>query len=589
MRTETPSSGWQLWIGATASYLLIIFILCSGNQMVGFPVHHDDFTTLGADLGWYWLWPRPVFFAVSVALGTAGISVLYVSLHLFVIAYATLSLLLLRKLLDAPHLPLFYSVFLAAATLSFERTVEYSKYAGLLTNLLSGTLGVAAMYLMVSSFAEDSNRSRLRWWRFIGAWGLAVLSFWSKEDFVLPTVVLALYLAWERVRQPRTRAAWWVVLAAGVLLLAGALVLYNHVVQSVYTQSGGGPYKPDFSLVSVCRTSAAYILATPVAIMATLLQASTLVWNAVTGSPVRWSRMLLYHALIALLVLPYACLPLHIAPYYSQNWIVWQIGGALLLLWRIGQRPSLRWVFVLAAVVCVYVGQPGRKDTVRWYLNTGQVNRNIVATLLARAKDLRPYRQIVVEGAPSHGPWFGNTGRFLARLGLDHQWIVRVPKEGEYYRQLTQLLGGSELGSIRTVATEAEPLPVGLPIVHLSLDGTGVVDLPSVSPDSSMADFSGPRIQGLYPATAVAGLEFSPQPGGHSAIAVTGSNYLPGATVLFNGQPLETTYGNATLLSAIVPKELTLHAAAVGVTIRNPDVRSSTRAWFQIAPASDGR
>jgi hypothetical protein len=588
MRTKAPSSGWQWWAATTAAYLLIVFFLCPGNRLVAFPVHHDDFTILEGNLGWYWLWPRPVSFAVSAALGAAGIPTLYVSLHLFVIAYATLSLLLLGKLIDAPRLPLLFLVFLAAATLSFEKTVEYSKYAGSL--MLSGTLAVAAMYLMVSARGEVSNRSRLRWWGLLaGAWGLVGLSFWSKEDFVVPTVVLALYLAWESVRQPRTGTAWWLVLAAGVLLLGGVLVAYNYSVQSVFTQSGTGLYKPDFSPGSIYRTGVAYFTATPVAILATFLQASTLVWNAVTGSPIRWSRLLLYHALGAALVLPYACLPQHIDAYYSQNWIVWQIGGALLLLSKIGDRPSVRWVSVLVALACVYIGQPGRLDIVQSYLKAGQVNRNIVTTLRAHAQDLRPYREIVVEGAPWTGPWFGNTGRYLARCGLDHEWIVRVPKDGRYYHQLTHFIGRTNFGSIRTVAAEAEPLPAGLPIVRLSPDGTGVVDLPNVSPGSSMADCSKPGVERLFPESVVAGSEFNPQRGGRSAIAVAGSNFSPGAAVLFNGRPLETTYGNSKLLSAIVPKELTSRASTVGVTIRNPDGCSSTSVPFEIAPPSGDR
>jgi hypothetical protein len=588
MRTKVTSSDWQLWAGAAAAYFLIFFILCPGNHVAAFPVHHDDFTTLGNDLGWYWLWPRPVFFAVSVALGVAGASLLYVSLHLFVIAYAALSLLLLRKLLDAPRMPLLFSVLLAAATLSFEKTVEYTKYAGLLTNLLSGTLGVAAMCLMASASEESSARSRRRWWSLLSIWGLLVLSFWSKEDFVAPAAALALYLAWEAVRR-RTGAIWWLVLAAGVILAAGGLVAYNHMVQSPYTQSGAGTYKPDFSPVSISRTGAVYLLETPLAILATLLQASTLVWKATIGSPIRWSRLLLYHALVAALVLPYACLPRHVALYYSQNWIVWQIGGALILLWKMGDRPLVRWAFALVALACVFISQPGRRSTVQWYLEAAQVNGNIMQTLRAHAADLRPYREIVVEGAPAHGPWFGNTGRYLARCGLDQQWIVRVPKEGEYYRESTQLLGRPDMGSIRTVAAETEPPPAGLPIVRLSPDGRGIVDLPGVPRSSSMADSWEPRIGRLYPANAAAGLAFNRQPDGRNAIAVAGSNFSPGATVLFDGRPLETTYGNSALLSAIVPKELTVRASTIAVTIRNPDGRSSTPAPFEIAPPSGGQ
>ena len=134
-----------------------------------------------------------------------------------------------------------------------------------------------------------------------------------------------------------------------------------------------------------------------------------------------------------------------------------------------------------------------------------------------------------------------------------------------------------------------QSLPAGLPIVRLSPDGTGVVGLPNVYPGISMADSSEPRIERLYPANAVAGSEFNPQPGGHNAIAVAGSNFSPGATVLFDARPLETTYGRSTFLSAIVPKELTSRASTVAVTIRNPDGRSSPSVPFDVTPRSGGR
>jgi hypothetical protein len=478
MQTEAISGSWRWWIAAAAAYCVIVFVLCPGNGLVGFPVHHDDFTTLGAEPGLFWRWPRPVFFAVSVGIGAGGITVLYASLHLFVIAYAALSLLLLARLLDIPRVPLPYAVLVAAGALSIESVIEYSKYAGMLTNLLSGNFAVAAMCLMV--FAQGEGR-RPPWWSLPAIWVLAGLSFFSKEDFAVCTALMALFLAWEGARQARPRAVWGVALTAGIVLLGAGVAAYNLAIGSVYTQSGTGPYKSAFDPVSMYRTASSYFLATPITMLALSLQVLTLLGNLAAGSPVRWSRLLLYQALVLALVLPYSCLPRHTAGYYAVNWVVWQIGGALLVLWKMGDRRLWRAAFVVIPLVCLYVSQPARRGLVQWYLRAAGVNRNIMSTLSAHAEQLRPYRLVVVEGAPPSGPWFGNAGRYLARCGLDHQWIVRGPKEGEYYRQVTKFLGMYEFGSIRTVAAEEWPMPAA-PLVRLNADGTGVVEFPGASP-----------------------------------------------------------------------------------------------------------
>ncbi len=86
---------------------------------------------------------------------------------------------------------------------------------------------------------------------------------------------------------------------------------------------------------------------------------------------------------------------------------------------------------------------------------------------------------MAVEGAPIYGPWFGNSGEFLKnRLQLDHVWLVRVPKDGPYWRASWALLGTDILGDIKTVAAETEPVSPDMPLVKLSADGAATVDYP---------------------------------------------------------------------------------------------------------------
>ena len=42
-------SSWAELVGVLAAYILIVFVLCPENSLVGFPVHRDDFSLLSWD------------------------------------------------------------------------------------------------------------------------------------------------------------------------------------------------------------------------------------------------------------------------------------------------------------------------------------------------------------------------------------------------------------------------------------------------------------------------------------------------------------------------------------------------------------
>ena len=84
-----------------------------------------------------------------------------------------------------------------------------------------------------------------------------------------------------------------------------------------------------------------------------------------------------------------------------------------------------------------------------------------------------------------------------------------------------------------------------------------------------------PVIDRLYPASTIAGRGFNIQPAGESAIAVTGSNFIPGIKILFGTKELETVYGNMNSLSAWVPAALFATPGTTEVKVRNPDGKLS--------------
>ena len=276
-------------------------------------------------------------------------------------------------------------------------------------------------------------------------------------------------------------------------------------------------------------------------------------------------------------MLPYCLLPQHTAFYYVFNWVVWQIGAALILLWNVSDRVAVRWAVASIAVLCIAIGQPGRRNIAEWYRNAGQVNRNIVATLGKNAEALRPFPTVVIEGAPFLSP-FESDGRFLSmRYGLDHDWIVRVPRDSDTYRA-TQQLRAQTLGRVQTVAMEEVPRPNAAPVLRLSPDGTGVLELPN----AVIKEADRIRINKIYPDSTVAGVRFQIQPNGQSAIAVEGINFQSGAIVLFNGRDLKTTYGNSGFISALVPDDSISHVGAFKLRVRNANGDASNEIDFHV-------
>lgn len=87
--------------------------------------------------------------------------------------------------------------------------------------------------------------------------------------------------------------------------------------------------------------------------------------------------------------------------------------------------------------------------------------------------------------------------------------------------------------------------------------------------DSNSADFTitsqnpVPSIDNLDPSSAAVG-------GQDFTLAVVGSNFVTGATVKFNGSPLETTFDSDSQLTATVPASAITTASTVPVVVTNP-------------------
>ena len=84
-----------------------------------------------------------------------------------------------------------------------------------------------------------------------------------------------------------------------------------------------------------------------------------------------------------------------------------------------------------------------------------------------------------------------------------------------------------------------------------------------------------PEIGQLYPAEYQAGKPFNQQPGGASALGVTGRNFLPDPVIEINGEATVTAFGGPEQLSALVPDKLIQKPGRLKITVRNRDGKVS--------------
>jgi hypothetical protein len=425
---------WRLFFVAflilTLTYCVTDFLLIPANRLELHPLHHDDYTNLGLSLNA--IKPRPPRPASTLAialLATAGTRAYYIALNFLTIVYPALVILFLARLFGRDPSPL-ATCAAAAFLFSFPTSVEWAKYTGLMTNLLSGIFGVLALLCIHCGLAGERRNRTL-------AAGVVfyAISIFCKEDFALPVVILIGFYLTERNTRVRRRAA--LVLGAAVACML-ALFHYNSGVLDSFTRlATSGPYQTRFTPISVVSTFFRYLTLTRFLVAALIILVVTAVATAVT---LRESRrpILLAFSMIGSLIVPYSVLPNHIAFYYPYGWLAWMAGviGICLtvLAARIPGRALLYSSFALLALLAVWQTQPERKAIVHWYNRESDRNERITQTLMANRAALASLDVVGVVGIAGLSPWSHSSGNYLrTRLHLDNRWIVFVPGNDMFY------------------------------------------------------------------------------------------------------------------------------------------------------------
>src|SRR5204862_8143989 len=92
---------------------------------------------------------------------------------------------------------------------------------------------------------------------------------------------------------------------------------------------------------------------------------------------------------------------------------------------------------------------------------------------------------------------------------------------------------------------------------------------------------SAPALASLTPNSATAG-------GPAFTLTANGTNFVTGATVLWNGAARTTTFVSSTRVTASIPASDIAAAGSVPVSVRNPDGQTSGSQTFTINPSGGG-
>jgi hypothetical protein len=107
---------------------------------------------------------------------------------------------------------------------------------------------------------------------------------------------------------------------------------------------------------------------------------------------------------------------------------------------------------------------------------------------------------------------------------------------------------------------------------------------------NAVAQVSWTGSAGPAPAPTIATLTPSSATAGGPAFTLTadGSNFVSGATILWNGSARTTTFVSATRVTASIPAPDIAAAGSVSVSVRNPDGQASSPQTFTINPVGGG-
>lgn len=426
----------------SAVFYLMAYYSLSNYLPNSIPVHHDDYTNYSSAFGGLaWSWIRPLSTWLIFVFSWLGPDWLIWAVRALTVTYVFLCWKILIEVLQPRPYWITLVVF-TMASLSSPIVAEYARYTGMVTHMMSGCLGLAAVYFLFKDDREDSDI-----WLYVSVM-LLVLSALAKEDFILFYVFSFAYVLFSSKKSIKKRAiigfiglAMTLIMVTGAKLLAASSFLGTSEAQSSYFL--------DTSPTSVATTVWRYLMGAghPAMKVHGEIIAAAMIFSSILALILilrdRAIPKTLYFAGAALtLIAPYSVLPNHVNAYYELIWLPFIIGAAYValaeLINRCAATPRSGYLACAAlAALCVplnVVDAAGRASVAHWYDAVGSDNAKVFKQLEDNSLAINSAPAVCVYGANAFSPWYMHNGQYLEMImGLHTVWHIVIDKSSTLY------------------------------------------------------------------------------------------------------------------------------------------------------------
>jgi len=406
------------------------------------PVHHDDYTnysSVGSGLVWSWI--RPLSAWLIFVLSSLGPDWLIWTVRILSATYIFLCWKIVVELVQPRQYWISLAMF-AMASLSSPIVAEYARYTGMVTHLMSGSLGLAAVFFLFKDDREENDN-----WLYVSLI-LLFLSALAKEDFILFYVFSFVYVLFKSKNAIQRRILiGFIGSSVSLMAVVGAKVLAGSTFLGVSDEQS--TYFINTAPASVVTTVWRYLTGAghPAMTLHGQIIATTMIFSGIMALIVilrdRVMPKTLYVIGAALtLIAPYSVLPNHVNAYYELIWLPFIIGSVYVALaeaLNISTATPMRAylasaIFSALCVSLAIVDTPGRCSIARWYDSVGSDNAKVLMHLERRKAAINAAPSVCVYGANAFSPWYIHSGKYLETvMGLHTVWNIVIDKSSSLY------------------------------------------------------------------------------------------------------------------------------------------------------------
>jgi len=338
-----------------------------------------------------------------------------------------------------------FFVFFPIAIFSSPMVVEYARYTGLITHLISGCLSLLAVIFLRQAFFH--KKTRLAWQAVI----CLLLSVLAKEDFLVFYGFAYFYFMATTESSIKIR---WIGFLGGftaVLIIVG-MKLFS-ATQFLGVLNSNSSYFLDKSPVSILKTMIIYLSGSnhPAMLIHGIMVVTCTIGSLLLGllgvviQRKFGLRVLFFLGCAFSIMFPYSLLPNHVNAYYEYLWLPFILFSAYSAVDGVAGSffgpdrwlPVANWIapiaLVAGVVLVAHFDYPGRKSVAAWYDQRASQNRAVLSKISEQSANSMPSDTICVVGANAFSPWYMHDGRYLVDvMRLKNRWIIYQPDASAY-------------------------------------------------------------------------------------------------------------------------------------------------------------